>query len=257
MSRVARPRVIITSPDSNVTVKLIASLNPKRYRLEHIHDSSEALLRAEFVLAHAVVAHIDELTVTTKKRLESALNHGVAIVIVSATDAVAKEAAAMGAHLLRAPFGVQDVKRKVLDAVSEAHTQRSGDANVVSRRDSRPQAQRVVLMVGERDAAEIMAALLRAQLNVSCEAAHTAGDAENQLARGIDCLVARPALLLGSEDGAKLARKLARRGVAVVPLNANEELDAASAGQVAWSILPQVRRSLQARERLTRARTPE
>jgi len=68
---------------------------------------------------------------------------------------------------------------------------------------------------------------------------------------------ARPALLLGSEDGAKLARKLARRGVAVVPLNANEELDAASAGQVAWSILPQVRRSLQARERLTRARTPE
>jgi voltage-gated potassium channel Kch len=246
--------VIITSPDSSVTVKLVASLNPRRYRIEHIHDLSEALLRAEFVLAHAIVVHLEELGDGLARRLTSAQEHGVSVVLVSSSEDVVTRASELGVYVLRSPFGVTDVKRKVLEAVSDAHLGRSGDAPVSSRRPSRPELHRVVLLVGERDAAEIMAALMRSQLGVACDTAATADDATRLLARGFDCLVARSGLLLGSEAGAALARKLARRGVPVVPLAATEDLDAGNAGAVAWALIPLVRRSLAARSRLTRTR---
>lgn len=257
MTRVARPRVIITSPDASVTVNLIASLNPKRYRVEHIHDLSEALLRAEFVLAHAVIAHVDELDESVNKRLTRAIDRGISLVVVSNSATVAIAAKALGAHPLRFPYAIHDVKRTVLDAVSEAHALRSSDSAVVSRGEPRSLTQRVVVLVSERDAAEIMAATLRSQLAVSCDATPSANDAMGELVRGFDCLVTRPSFLLGSEDGAKLARKLARRGISIVPLSPSEDLDASTAGQIAWALVPQVRRSLQARARLTRPRTPE
>lgn len=255
MAGVARPRVIITSPDANVTVKLIASLNPRRYRIEHIHDLSEALLRAELVLAHAAVVHLDEVDDAIQKRLQRAIEHGLSLVLVSHSASAAHAAAAIGAHHLRQPFEVHEVKRKVLDAVSEAHAQRGGDAVVSSRRDSRPQPhQRVLLLVAEPEAGEIMASLLRGQLGVDCSSVRDTQEAVGELERGFDCLVARPGLLLGDAHGATLARKLARRGVAVVPLGAGEALDSSSAGQVAWELVPQIRRSLLARERILRSR---
>ncbi|MBM4358824.1 MAG: hypothetical protein FJ096_12035 [Deltaproteobacteria bacterium] len=250
----ARPRVIITSPDSSVTVKLIASLNPRRYRIEHIHDRDEALLRAEFVLAHAVILHMDEFGESQAKRLDATREHGVSTLVVSSSEEVLAAARARRHRVLATPFGVMDIKRTVLEAVSEAHHERGVDAAVSSRRASRPDAKRVVLLLGERAAAEIIGALLRTQLGVACDTAASPGDAIRLLARGIDCLVARTGLLLGTEDGASLARKLARRGVPVVPLTSTEDLDPGNAGQVAWALMPQIRRALAARTRLTRTR---
>ncbi|NBP51998.1 MAG: hypothetical protein EBU70_12645 [Actinobacteria bacterium] len=245
----ARPRVIIASPDSAVTVRLIASLNPKRYRIEHLHDVSEALLRAEFVLAHAVVLHASELTDTLRKRLESARTHAVGLVLVTDSEDVASAAVDLDAHLLRTTFTVPDVKRRVLDAVSDAHLERSGDNTVASRRLSRPGLSRVLLMLAERDATEVVSALFQSQLGVICSSASSPDEAKRALADGIDCVVARPGALLSTRDGADFARKLARRGIPLVPVPSSENLDAAGAGQVTWDLIPQVRRALAARER--------
>lgn len=271
MLPVARPRVIITSPDANVTVKLIASLNPKRYRLEPIQDLSESLLRAEFVRAHAVLAHIEDFDEPIRKSLTSALDRGVSLVIVANNANTVSEAIQLGALALCFPIKVLDVKRAVLDAVTHAHSQRmegsdgktldAGDASAPSaalpvtiERPEKLHVQRVLLMLGERDAGEIMAATLRSQLGLACVTAFDPADALTQLSRGFDCLVTRPGLLLGSAEGAKLARKLLLRGVSIVPISASDELDVSTAGQIAWALVPQVRRSLKARVRAFHAR---
>jgi len=246
VSRVARPRVILASPEAGVTVRLIASLNPKRYRIEHLHDASEALLRAEFVLAHAVVLHANAIDEPLRRRLESARVHGVGLVLVGDTADVERVADEVDAHYLTTGFTVPEVKRRVL---SDAHLERSSEPSLPSRRDLRTVVRRVLLLLEEREAAEVMAALLRGQLSVACDVTTSVDEALGELERGFDCVVARPAKLLGSKAGADFARKLARRGVPVVPVPATEELDAATAGAVAWSLLPQIRRTVAARER--------
>jgi hypothetical protein len=253
---VARPRVIIASPEAGVTVRLVASLNPKRYRIEHLHDASEALLRAEFVIAHAVVLHVSELDDQLRRRLESARVHGVGLVLVGDSDEVEKLADEVDAHHLRTTFTVPEVKRRVLDAVSDAHLERSSEPSLPSRRDMRTVVRRVLLVLEEREAAEVMAALIRGQLSVACDVACSIDAALDDLERGFDCVVSRPGQLLGSAAGAELARKLARRGIPVVPIPAAEELEASTAGQLAWSLVPQIRRTLTARERRAADGTP-
>jgi ActR/RegA family two-component response regulator len=252
----ARPRVIIASPDANVAVKLIASLNPKRYRVEHIHDLDEALLRAELVLAHSAVVHVADATADIKKRFLQSIDRGLTLVLVSPSATVADAAAEIGARYLSVPFAVQDVKRVVYRAVSDAHALRSDDqlsgARSVAMQSANTE-RRVVLLVRDLDAAQIMAAVFRSQLAVGCPTATKAVEVIAQLADGVDCLVADAELLVTSEEGASLARKLARRGVPVVPLGMSEELDSSSAGQLAWSIVPQVRRILAARDKPARA----
>ncbi len=257
--------MIIASPDANVSVKLIASLNPKRYRIEHIHDFNEGLLRAELVLAHAAVVHLEHAHSEVLRRCAQAIDRGLAIVLVSAAAEVEQAAVEIGARWVPIPFGVQDVKRVVFRAVSDAHAARTedrptGKSNAApNQRDER----RVMLLVGDNDAAQIMAAVMRSQLAVACDTAASSAEVIVQLSRGYECLIADPDLLLTCEEGVSLARKLARRGVPVVPLvypgrplnalDTGHDLDASNAGQLAFEIVPQVRRSLMARDRLARA----
>lgn len=228
-------------------MKLVASLNPRRYRLEHIQDVTEALMRAEFVLAHAVMVHVEELDAGLMKRLESTRDHGVSLVVVTSSDRTAQSVAKLGAYVLKSPFGVMDVKRRVLEAVSEAHLERARDAPPSSRSLAKANAKRVVVLVGAPDVSEIVAALFRGQLGVECEQVDDPKAAIALLERGYDCLVAKTNLLLGSPEGGSLSRKLARRGIPVVPVTTAEELDAETAGQLTWSLIPLVRRSLAAR----------
>ena len=259
--------MIIASPDANVTVKLIASLNPKRYRVEHIHDFNEGLLRAELVLAHAAVVHLEEADPDAIRRCQQTIDHGLAIVLVSADEEVEVAAAQIGARHVPIPFGVQDVKRVVFRAVSDAHAARSEEHPATGKSQAAPggarEERRVMLLLGDQDAAQIMAAVVRSQLSVGCDTASSAAEVIAQLSRGYECLVADPELLVTCEDGVSLARKLARRGVPVVPLmfpgrplnalDTGDDLDASNAGQLAWAIVPQVRRSLLARDKVTRA----
>jgi hypothetical protein len=93
----------------------------------------------------------------------------------------------------------------------------------------------------------VMGAVLQDQLSVRCDVATTAGDALSLMQAHVDAMVAEPELLMEDPDGAALARKLTRRGIPVIPIKQHDELDVAEAGQTAWDIVPQLRRSLTAR----------
>ncbi len=251
---VARPRVIIASPDANVAVKLIASLNPKRYRVEHIHDFNEGLLRAELVLAHAAVIHLEAAPPEIVKRCGQSVDRGLSIVLVSASPEVEAASLHLGGRFLPIPFQVQDCKRVVFRAVSDAHAQRSEEQPLIGRSaaSSSGRERRVMLLLADGECAEIMAAVVRSQLSVTCDVATSAADGIALLTRSYECVVADPELIFTSEEGASLARKLARRGLTVLPLGLSDGMDASIAGQLAWDVVPQVRRTLAARDKLSR-----
>lgn len=234
---------------------MIAALNPKRYRVEHIHDVSEALLRAELVLAHAAVVHAPAPSEDIVRRCQRSVERGLALVFVSAAPEVQAMSHRLGCRFVQAPFDLNDLKRAVFRAVSEAHQKRLDEEHSTSyERDrlgsSLPQpAPRVLLMVLDAMTGSVMAAVLSSQLGVSCETATSAAAALSMLDEAVACVIAHPELLMATADGAAVARKLARRGVPVVALGPAEEFDATLAGQAAWDIMPQVRRSLQARDK--------
>jgi FixJ family two-component response regulator len=248
---VGRPRVIVASSDAEAAVKLVAALNPQRYRVEHIFDANEALLRARIVLAHALVLQGDGHDASILRGLRQ-LAKRVTPVFVSRSPRLRELAERLDGRFVEEPVDVASFKRAVYRAVSKTQDR---------RQQSRPQANergayRVLLLHEDAAQAAVMAAVLRNQVNASCDVMSSAaevpyalGDADASVA----CLIAAPSLLLATDEGAAAARLLARRGIPVVPLHPSGELDVSSAGQLAWDIAPQVRRSLTARSRLRAA----
>jgi hypothetical protein len=237
---------------------MIAALNPKRYRVEHIQDVSEALLRAELVLAHAAVVHAPTASDDLERRARRSVERGLALVFVSAAPEAQAMSHRLGCRFVHAPFDLNDLKRAVFRAVSEAHQGRTDEQQSASyERDklgsAAPRASpRVLLMIHDTMTGSVMGAVLSSQLGVSCETATSAAAALGLLDDAVACVIAHPELLMATEDGVAVARKLARRGVPVVALGPADGFDATSAGQAAWDIMPQVRRSLQARDKLRR-----
>jgi hypothetical protein len=231
---------------------MIASLNPKRYRVEHIHDVNEALLRARIVLAHALVVHGQELDESVLRDVTSVAER-VTPVFVSRSESMREMAERLDARFVPEPIDKPTFKRAVYRAVSKTQDRRHRARSGANDEAARPL---VLLLHQNQVEAAVMAAVLRTQLGATCEVATTAQDALNKVVdKGtpIACLLADPELLMSTSEGATIARTLGRSGVPVVPLNNLADLDVSSAGQIAWDIAPQVRRSMTARKTLNEA----
>jgi hypothetical protein len=246
----------VASSDAEAAVKLVAALNPQRYRVEHIFDANEALLRARIVLAHALVLHGESHDASVMRGLRQ-LAKRVTPVFVSRSSRLRELAERLDGRYVEEPVDVASFKRAVYRAVSKTQDR---------RQQSRPQANeragyRVLLLHEDTAQAAVMAAVLRNQLSASCdvmsspaEVPFALGDAvQSPAGLEVACLIADPHLLLGTPEGAQAALLLAQRGIPVVPLHFTGELDVSSAGQLAWDLAPQVRRSLTARSRMRAA----
>lgn len=232
---------------------MIRALNPKRYRVEHIFDLSEALLRAKIVLAHAIVFHPEgfgaALNFSTVKEFKQLLPRCTPVV-VSAEARHRSLALELEARFVDEPFEVPLFKRAVYRAVSKTEDRR--------QRRRRPTASgsrrlhRVILLNPSRNEGSVMAAVLENELQASVETVTSPRAALPHLGAA-DCVIAPPRSVLSTPAGAELAQEMARLGVPLVPLPPNEGGDPSQAGQIAWAIAPRVRRSLHARERVREA----
>jgi hypothetical protein len=167
-------------------------------------------------------------------------------VIVSPSPDGPMVAAELGGRYVPVPFDVADFKRAVYRAVSRTEDRRQRGRQDV--RDSELRGvQRVMLLTSVQLKGAVMAAVLQDQLSVRCEVATSAAEALAFLQMPIDAVVAEPELLMEDPDGASVAKKLMRRGIPVVPVKQQDEFDVAEAGQAAWNIVPQLRRTLTAR----------
>lgn len=227
---------------------MISSLNPKRYRVEHLHDLDEAILRGELVLAHALVLHDSCRELSPEalvKRLRTTAER-LALVCVSDDVAMRDVAAMLGGRYVGEPYAVPELKRAVYRAVSKSEQRRHGQ-NLQERDSSAETVQRVMLLSARASTGSVMAAVLSRELGVVCEVA-TAGHAAMEILQApVHCTVADVSLLLDGHEGAAVARELARRGIPVIPLSKESAQDVSDAGQAAWAVVPQVRRSLMAR----------
>lgn len=231
---------------------MIAALNPKRYRVEHIHDVNEALLRARIVLAHALVIHGDRLDGSVLRDVTS-IAQRVTPVFVSRSPRMLEMAERLDARYVSEPIDVPTFKRAIYRAVSKTQDRRHRSRDGAAGDEARPL---VLLLHQNQVEAAVMAAVLRSQLGATCEVATSARDALDKINDQrvpIACLLADPELLMSTSEGATIAKNLARAGVPVVPLNHLGELDVSAAGQIAWDIAPQVRRSMTARKTLREA----
>jgi CheY-like chemotaxis protein len=250
---VARPRVILSCKDAEAAVKMIGSLNPKRYRVEHLQDLNEALLRAELVLAHALVIHVPSTGLSADELLKRCRGTAerVTPVLLSPSPEVSDVATQLGGRFLDECFEVPSFKRAVYRAVSKTEDRRQRQ-HPHRRQVRRRPKQRVVLLTTQAASGAVIAAVLRNQLGVACEVATSGQDALQLLGDATDCFVAQVHMLITTESGAAAARELARRGIPVIPLKEGGGRDPSEAGQAAWDIVPQVRRSLTARDHLAR-----
>jgi len=233
---------------------MIAALNPKRYRVEHIFDLAEAVLRAKIVLAHSIVVHLDSVSTEAARDIETIADRCTPVV-VSSDPTTRPIADRLQGRFVAEPFDVHIFKRAVYRAVSKTQErrQRGGRKRPLVADSQTRRPQRVALLHGSHVQAAVMAAVLRNQLGTACDTASTPAEVLAMLDEEVDCVVADPELLLATPEGAQVAQQLARRGVPVVPLPSREELDVSSAGQAAWDIAPHVRRSLTARCRSVEA----
>ena len=229
---------------------MIAALNPKRYRVEHIFDLSEAMLRAKIVLAHALVVHADEVQRESLEAVRTIADR-LTPVLVSSDESLQGLAMELDGRFVAEPFEVHAFKRAVYRAVSKTQERRHSHAQGNSAPEARA-TQRIILLYGHRNNGSVMAAVLRNQLGAECEVTITAHEALMVLEEErVDCVVADADLLMATSDGARVAQELARRGIPVVPLPNRGDLDVSSAGQAAWDVAPRVRRSLMARSRMS------
>jgi DNA-binding NtrC family response regulator len=230
-------------------VRVIGSLNPKRYRVEHIFDLSEALLRAEIVLAHALVIYTEEANDALLRQCRNTAER-LTTVFVSPQIAARDIATELDGRFVQDPFEVPDLKRAVYRAVSKTEEQRQQKRKAPIESSVVPM-QRVIVMCTVQVKGAVISAVVRDQLQVNCEVASNASEALHLLEEPVDALIAEVDMLMGSSEGAVIARLLTRRGVPVIPLRQSDQIDVADAGQAAWDVLPQLRRSLTARSDAT------
>ncbi len=236
---------------------LVDALNPKRYRVEHVHDACEALLRAEVVLAHAVLAFAPELPSQLEARIREAVARGIAVVVATEPTSAAAQARELGAAVLRWPASTEEIKRAVARAVEAANSARERALLPRSARaltvgasgEVAVERPRVLVMMRDRESALVVAAVLESAVKVACDVDSSPRAAMARFPAAYACALVEPELLVGAAHGGLLGRELAQRGVPVIPLHLPPELDAdvAGAAQVAWAVVPQLRQSLRAR----------
>lgn len=230
---------------------MMDALNPRRYRVEHIFDLSEAVLRANFVLAHALVIHPPSFAPEVLRRVAAGPTaNRLTTVVVSPTATDVAYAESLGARFVSDPFDVPTFKRAVYRAVSKTQERRqSADLPTGTRRRAR-----VLLLHPDPPVGSVMVAVLQSQLATTVDLVRHARGALERVSPRLDCVVAGPTTFRASSDGAQLARRLAALGVPVVPLPGAHpqggELDPA---RLAWDVAPQVRRSLAARAKMREA----
>lgn len=247
---VARPRVILACDHPDVAVRMIGALNPKRYRVEHIFDLSEALLRANFVLAHALVIHPESFSSPVLDEAKQSCGR-LTPLVVSADPAQQAYAESLGARFVSDPFDVPTFKRAVYRAVSKTQERRQQvpmDPPTGVRR-----VARVLLLHRSRNEGNVMVAVLKNQLSTSVDLVTNARDALELISPRLDCMVTPPSAIVATAEGAQLARRLAQLGVPLVPLEGLDRVDPSDAAQLAWDVAPRVRRSLAARARMREA----
>ncbi|MBI4699954.1 MAG: response regulator transcription factor [Deltaproteobacteria bacterium] len=237
-----RPRVILASQDPRAAVRLRAAFDPRRYRVEHAFDATEALLRAEVVLAHAVVLQADALDQALRQRCAKR-SRRVALVLVSESERVATVAAKLGAGFVRQPFEPAQLCSCVQALIARAarHRQPPAPGAPEARRDG---GARILLLLADSVPRSVMAAVLEKELDVACESAGDVDLAIQALAAPVACLIADPQALLDHDRGVDLTERLSQRGVSLVPIAPEHYADAAAAGQAAWDIIPRLREIL-------------
>ena len=217
-----------------------AALNPKRYRVEHLFDLDEALLRAKIVLAHCLVVHTDSVDALAIGKVGS-ISERCTPVLVSCDEQKQELAQELGGQFVDDQFDTYTFKRAVYRAVAKTHKER-----LQTQQWGLRNLRGIVLLCADHARGSVIAAVLCNQLSATCKVATSPREVLSSLEE-IDCVVADTSLLMTSQEGADLAAELARLGVPVVPLADHDDLDASSAGQTAWDIAPYVRRTLSAR----------
>lgn len=229
---------------------MIDALNPKRYRVEHIFDLSEALLRANFVLAHALVIHPESFDEDVLQEATQACQR-LTPLVVSSDLTQESYAAALGARFVLDPFEIPTFKRAVYRAVSKTQERRQqlpADPPTRVRR-----VARVLLLHRSRSEGNLMVAVLKNQLSTSVDLVTNPADALEMITPRLDCMVTPPSAIVATAEGAELARRLAQLGVPLVPLEGLDRVDPSDAAQLAWDVAPRIRRSLAARARMREA----
>ncbi|MSP26525.1 MAG: hypothetical protein EXR75_15535 [Myxococcales bacterium] len=253
-----RPRVIVASLDEKVAAALVASLNPARYRVEQAHDLNEALLRAKLLLAHAVVLHVAGKARGLGQYVRDARAHDIAIIVAAAPGDTSTLERELGPIALAWPTGIHEIKRAValgVEAATAAREANRGDDDEdmdaggwdagVANAAVNPR-QRVLVLVRDREVANVIAAVFESQAGVGCDVVVTGAEALVRAGDGYACLLADPELLMSSAQGPMVAATLGKCGVPMIPLAVPRGMDLGGAGQVAWAAVPQLRQSLRA-----------
>ncbi|MCC6525351.1 MAG: hypothetical protein IT373_22045 [Polyangiaceae bacterium] len=235
-----RPRVIVATEDPSLAVDMMAAFDPKRYRVEHVFDSTEALLRAEVVLAHVVVLQVSELDEDLAKRC-ARRSHRVSLVLVSERPEVLGAADQLGARAVALPFSAVDLRTTVFESIAQAKGSRP-------HLKATPDRRRVLILAETAEHASVVGAVLEKDLGVECLTATDLTQAALALRGRPACVVADAALLVDGELGPAFVRYLEEFRVALVHLPPSQGVDVSEAGQAAWDVIPQLRRALQETE---------
>ena len=224
---------------------MLAAFDPKRYRVEHVFDHTEALLRAEVVLAHVVVLQLAELDPDLAKHCGRRSTR-VALVVVGASESARRPALDVGARFLLRPFTDFELRATVFESI--AHAKGSNPA-------TRPEQKRprVLVLAETSEHASVVGAVLEKDLGVECAVATDLTQAALALRRRPDCVVADAALLVDGDLGPAFVRHLEDFGIALIHLPPSHGVDVSEAGQAAWDVMPQLRRALEGRTQ-TKAR---
>jgi len=234
--------VLIASDDATTAVRMLKALNPRRYRVEHIFDLNEAMLRAELVLAHALVIHAPSLTPDLARRCAHGSDR-LAWVFVSPAPGVETLARGVGALFVSQPFETDDFKRAVYRGVTKTHERRTGERP----EPLEPLSEQILLLLSDSASASVVAAVITRELSVKCDWITSAEAALPLLNADVNCVVVEAELLFGSAAGSALAAELAQRGISILSVRSEGGDDVDNAGQLAWELLPRLRVSLNAR----------
>lgn len=248
----ARPRVILACDSAEAAIQLGSSLDERRYRVENSFDLSEALLRAQLVMAHTVVVHAPHPDMELQRRLAAVPANRFTVLVVSPDRRGLDVARAVGAAFLREPYEQEELRSAVFATVARARDVRRQQHVRRAPSPSGARApQRVLILSHNLAALPTISAVLHSQLGTSCVPAASVEEALARIEEAeIDCVVADPAVLCVRGAGAQLARRLVRESVSVVALGPHHDTDDSAAAEVAWQLVPQVRRAMEARERL-------
>ena len=218
------------------------ALNPKRYRIEHYKDVNEATLRANFMHAHVLIVHANEVNASLRA-LETDDEGRVERVLISEAPAVQQFARQIGAQFVSEPFERQDLKRAVYRAVKLIEHRRKNQGP----RSVRNEAPSILVLLSSKTAGDVVAGVLRSALGCECTVVTDLFDALVGLEHTVGCVVTETSLMAQSPEARQFAKAVAKRAIGVIPVRSVDAADEEAIGRLAWDLVPKVRLSLNAR----------